>query len=395
MAQRWNFRRSIRLPGGLRVNLSRRGAGYSWGVPGVRFGRDASGRNYQGYSVPGTGLYSRTYSQDKSRAPEERGSFWKWFGIGFVLSLIRNRGRRKTGGGLLFMLLILLALPLLMLYGVMFLIAAIPVPLIVIVGCLLVVFILIRGFQLDIERAPQPESGPRINSPGPQQVQFEADGRARSPVSATSLPEAVPQASDEIAALTSMPPTTASSSSVLSTPEAVVLPERGSPSENHVADFPSKVKEAVDAICPVLKEALRPVRMASSAHTLMQLEFQEVIYSFGLDEAAQLSHHAAALYADISARLNKRLAGVTPEIVRTTSVDYITAHRSELTASRHKPEILRHLQAWDSAHGTSFARMLRDLLLQMAILAAAEGGGAVPDLKSTQIEAFARVMDAA
>jgi hypothetical protein len=62
--------------------------------------------------------------------------------------------------------------------------------------------------------------------------------------------------------------------------------------------------------------------MASSAHTLMQLEFQEVIYSFGLDEAAQLSHHAAALYADIFARLNKRLAGVTPEIIQTTSVDY-------------------------------------------------------------------------
>jgi uncharacterized protein DUF4236 len=389
MAPRWNFRRSIRLPGGLRVNLSRRGAGYSWGAPGVRFGRDAAGRNYQSYSVPGTGLYSRTYSQNKTRASEERGSFWKWFGIGFVLSLIRSGGRRKTGGGLLFGLLLLLALPLLMLYGVMLLIAEIPIPLIVMAGCLLVVFILMRGFEFEIERLPQPASGLQDTSLGSHQLQG-----PRSPVSATPLSDAVPQTSDDIAALSSMPPATASKSSVLSASEAVVLPKRGSPSENHVADFPSKVRETVDAICPVLKEALRPVRMASSAHTLVQLEFQQVIYSFGLDETARLSNHAAGLYADIFARLNKRLAGVTPEIIQTTSVDYITAHRSELTASRHKPEILRHLQAWDSAHGTSVAPVLRDLLLQMAVFAAAEDG-AVPDVKSTRIEAFARAMDAA
>lgn len=389
MAPRWNFRRSIRLPGGLRVNLSRRGAGYSWGAPGVRFGRDAAGRNYQSYSVPGTGLYSRTYSQNKTRASEERGSFWKWFGIGFVLSLIRSGGRRKTGGGLLFGLLLLLALPLLMLYGVMLLIAEIPIPLIVMAGCLLVVFILMRGFEFEIERLPQPASGLQDTSLGSHQLQG-----PRSPVSATPLSDAVPQTSDDIAALSSMPPATASKSSVLSASEAVVLPKRGSPSENHVADFPSKVRETVDAICPVLKEALRPVRMASSAHTLVQLEFQQVIYSFGLDETARLSNHAAGLYADIFARLNKRLAGVTPEIIQTTSVDYITAHRSELTALRHKPEILRHLQAWDSAHGTSVAPVLRDLLLQMAVLAAAEDG-AVPDVKSTRIEAFARAMDAA
>lgn len=356
----------------------------------MRFGRDAAGRNYQSYSVPGTGLYSRTYSQNKTRASEERGSFWKWFGIGFVLSLIRSGGRRKTGGGLLFGLLLLLALPLLMLYGVMLLIAEIPIPLIVMAGCLLVAFILMRGFEFEIERLPQPASGLQDTSLGPHELQG-----PRSPVSATPLSDAVPQMSDDIAALSSMPPATASKSSVLSASEAVVvLPKRGSPSENHVADFPSKVRETVDAICPVLKEALRPVRMASSAHTLVQLEFQQVIYSFGLDETARLSNHAAGLYADIFARLNKRLAGVTPEIIQTTSVDYITAHRSELTASRHKPEILRHLQAWDSAHGTSVAPVLRDLLLQMAVLAAAEDG-AVPDVKSTRIEAFARAMDAA
>ncbi len=57
----WRFRKSIKL-GPLRFNLSKSGIGTSIGVRGFRVGTDAKGRSYTAASIPGTGLYSRTYS---------------------------------------------------------------------------------------------------------------------------------------------------------------------------------------------------------------------------------------------------------------------------------------------------------------------------------------------
>lgn len=57
----WRFRKSIKL-GPLRLNLSKYGVGTSIGVRGFRIGTDAKGRSYTAASIPGTGLYSRTYS---------------------------------------------------------------------------------------------------------------------------------------------------------------------------------------------------------------------------------------------------------------------------------------------------------------------------------------------
>src|ERR1035437_9114110 len=57
----WRFRKNIKL-GPLRLNLSKSGVGTSIGVRGFRVGTDAKGRSYTAASIPGTGLYSRTYS---------------------------------------------------------------------------------------------------------------------------------------------------------------------------------------------------------------------------------------------------------------------------------------------------------------------------------------------
>ena len=57
----WSFRRSVRLPGGFRLNLSKHGLGHSWGFRGFRQGTDALGRRYRVLSVPYTGLYNRQY----------------------------------------------------------------------------------------------------------------------------------------------------------------------------------------------------------------------------------------------------------------------------------------------------------------------------------------------
>lgn len=57
----WGLRRSLKL-GPLKLNFSKSGVGYSVGVRGFRVGTDAKGRSYSAASIPGTGLYSRTYS---------------------------------------------------------------------------------------------------------------------------------------------------------------------------------------------------------------------------------------------------------------------------------------------------------------------------------------------
>lgn len=50
------FRKSINLGGGFRINLSKSGIGYSWGVKGFRRTRTATGRTRRTYSIPGTGI---------------------------------------------------------------------------------------------------------------------------------------------------------------------------------------------------------------------------------------------------------------------------------------------------------------------------------------------------
>jgi hypothetical protein len=54
----WQYRRSISA-GPFRLNLSRRGMGYSVGVGGFRVGVRPDGRRYRSISIPGTGLYRR------------------------------------------------------------------------------------------------------------------------------------------------------------------------------------------------------------------------------------------------------------------------------------------------------------------------------------------------
>jgi hypothetical protein len=63
----WNLRRSKKI-GIFRVNLSKSGVGISAGVKGLRVGRDAKGRKYSAVSIPGTGLYKRTYSKSDKQS---------------------------------------------------------------------------------------------------------------------------------------------------------------------------------------------------------------------------------------------------------------------------------------------------------------------------------------
>ena len=62
----WRYRKSINLGGGFRVNLSKNGIGYSWGVKGYRMTKTADGRTRQTVSIPGTGI---SYVEEHGKRP--------------------------------------------------------------------------------------------------------------------------------------------------------------------------------------------------------------------------------------------------------------------------------------------------------------------------------------
>jgi hypothetical protein len=60
----WRFRKVFGR-GPFRWTLSKRGIGWSWGIPGLRYGVSPSGQRYISFSIPGTGLYWIKYLKQK------------------------------------------------------------------------------------------------------------------------------------------------------------------------------------------------------------------------------------------------------------------------------------------------------------------------------------------
>lgn len=69
----FRMRKSINLGGGFRINLSKSGVGYSWGVPGYRITKTAKGTTRRTYSIPGTGIsYVDEKGKNKNRPSTPR-----------------------------------------------------------------------------------------------------------------------------------------------------------------------------------------------------------------------------------------------------------------------------------------------------------------------------------
>ena len=62
----FRFRKSINLGGGSRVNLSKRGVGFSVGTKGARYSVGPRGRSWT-FSIPGTGLSYQTRARGRRR----------------------------------------------------------------------------------------------------------------------------------------------------------------------------------------------------------------------------------------------------------------------------------------------------------------------------------------
>ena len=63
----FRYRKSINLGGGFKINLSKSGLGYSWGVKGFRLTKTAKGTTRTTASIPGTGLAYISETGKKAR----------------------------------------------------------------------------------------------------------------------------------------------------------------------------------------------------------------------------------------------------------------------------------------------------------------------------------------
>lgn len=61
------FRKSVRLPGGLRFNFSKRGVGASWGFKGFRVTKSPGRKTKTTHSIPGIGISYVSGGSEKSR----------------------------------------------------------------------------------------------------------------------------------------------------------------------------------------------------------------------------------------------------------------------------------------------------------------------------------------
>jgi hypothetical protein len=67
----WSFHRSITL-GPFRINFSKSGISYSFGMAGFRTGVNSKGRRYNSVNIPGTGIrYNKTQSAKKKKTDVE------------------------------------------------------------------------------------------------------------------------------------------------------------------------------------------------------------------------------------------------------------------------------------------------------------------------------------
>jgi hypothetical protein len=66
----WNFRKSFTL-GPFRVNFSKSGISYSFGMFGWRTGVNAKGKRYSSMSIPGTGVSWRGSGSGKKKTKKK------------------------------------------------------------------------------------------------------------------------------------------------------------------------------------------------------------------------------------------------------------------------------------------------------------------------------------
>lgn len=63
----FRVRKSVKLPFGMRMNFSKSGVSYSWGVKGARVTKTAKGTTRTTLSIPGTGISYVTETKSRRK----------------------------------------------------------------------------------------------------------------------------------------------------------------------------------------------------------------------------------------------------------------------------------------------------------------------------------------
>lgn len=67
----FRFKKSFNIGKHLKINLSKSGVGYSFGVKGFRIGKTAKGKTEKTLSLPGTGLSYKTVKKEDDIATKK------------------------------------------------------------------------------------------------------------------------------------------------------------------------------------------------------------------------------------------------------------------------------------------------------------------------------------
>ncbi len=151
-------------------------------------------------------------------------------------------------------------------------------------------------------------------------------------------------------------------------------------------------KDLLEGLEELLKVELRKIRQSGMARDLLEQNIREVIIRFGTLNG-QVSPSAASLYLEMFRTLHPRSFGSwTEDNALGLLRGIVEKDRSTYYGAPKKPFTLGLIEQFDSAHGTNFAKSFRDLLLAIAVFAAADGG-TVSDEKANEITNFKALLE--
>jgi len=312
----WNYRKSLRFPGGIRINLSKSGVGYSWGFRGFRVGKSSKGRVMRTISLPGTGIYSRTTLR----------------GAG------SNRAQPSTAKSNSLALVLLL-------FVLVFLSFAYPL-LWVLVGVL--VLLLIKTANGKTGGVPSPDLG----APS---TDFDLD----------ILPRSVNPEPQAIEVHQSSNDSTVSDSNLEQLIEA-----------HNAQNVAERVRSWVGEVTPFLKQEMRSIRMATAASSIIEADITSVILHYGINGNV-VSDPAAELYLEIFRGLNPRsYAHLTVATVKAIMLGVNESGVHDYRAALKRPTTYNYLQKSSISGANQLAAETIGLFISIAKAA----GGSTSDI---------------
>jgi len=330
----WRYRRSLRLPGGFRMNLSGRGVGYSWGFRGFRVSRDSRGRIVRTTSIPGTGLYNRQV-------------------VGKVDP--QTDSRSLLGGCILFVICSMIALAV---FSGFVAAPAFQRALWVVAGVIFLGLYLITRHPRACARAVRLLFRRSLNTTPIESASNEVGEPDRSFGSITA---------------------------------EVVVPKKqmiAKPQSLGVESLGHLVKEQFNILRVPVKDELRKSRGATAYEAVFEIAFTDIICRFGARDGV-IGAGGEVLYRDIFGALHPRTIGGK----RAVSIlqEHLTRN-PELMRPIKKPFLLRLIQESDHANGTAHSAPVAALMNEVA-RRAAEADGPLSEQANSDLDTFRDVLN--